>query len=255
MLIVIDPTARRTDGESVRIAKDVLCAGASVVKVCVLDQPQAMKRVLARRGSHRVVIVGDDRTLLAALALLLRDGDGAGPGVGGGPLAMVPVGPVPLLAVARTLGVPTDPVAASRAVLRGGERRVDLLLDDAGGVVPGPLGIPSRRPRLWQRGTRPGRHRLRVEADGRVLADLDRPVAGVSVRPADGLAEVVVRPCGSQAADVRVRVRSVTVSGAAFSYRAGAVDLGPTEARTWTVRPKALRLTVPAPAAEGALSG
>ncbi|WP_338058189.1 diacylglycerol kinase [Streptomyces avicenniae] len=254
MLIVIDPTARRSDGESVRIAKDVLCAGASGVKVRVLDQPGTLRRVLAGRGAHRVVLVGDDRTLLAALALLLREGDGLGTAAGG-PLAMVPVGPVPLLAVARTLGVPTDPVAASRAVLRGGERRVDLLLDDAGGVVPGPLGIPARRQRPWHWGTRAGRHRLRVEADGDLLADLDRPVAGVSVRPADGLAEVVVRPCGQAAADVRVRVRTVTVSGATFSYRAGAVDLGPTEARTWTVRPKALRLTVPAPAAGGRLSG
>ncbi|MFG6295149.1 diacylglycerol kinase, partial [Streptomyces rochei] len=29
LLVVVDPVARRTDGESVRIAKDVLSAGAS----------------------------------------------------------------------------------------------------------------------------------------------------------------------------------------------------------------------------------
>ncbi|WP_324612836.1 diacylglycerol kinase family protein [Streptomyces specialis] len=247
MLIVIDPTARQTDGEAVRIARDVLCAGtgAGDVKVCVLDQPQAMTRVLARAGGRRVVIVGDDGALLRAVRLLLRSGD-----LGAHPLGLVPVGPGETLVVARALGVPTDAVRASRAILAGAVRPVDVLTDDAGGVVLGALGIPAPRarasgPALWWRTVHRPRQRLRVEADGRVLADGDRPVAGISLRAANGLAEVVVSPGTAGNGDVRARATSVTVSGPAFSYRADTEDSGPTRARTWTVRPGALRLAVP----------
>lgn len=37
LLVIVDPTARRLDGESVRIAKDVLSAGAPV-KLCLPDR-------------------------------------------------------------------------------------------------------------------------------------------------------------------------------------------------------------------------
>lgn len=248
MLIVIDPLARRTDGESVRIARDVLCAGAQDATVCVLDRPQAITQALSRRvgrGGRRVVIIGDDRALLRAVRTLHLHGR-----LGASPLAVVPVGPESSVAVARALGVPTDAVAASRAALSGTDRRLDLLTDDTGGVVLGGLGIPAPRPVLrvvpFVRRPVRQRRRLRVEADGRVLADLDRPVAGVSVRAADGLAEVEVRP-GPAAEAVTARATSVTVSGQAFSYRANAMTQGPTRTRTWTVRPGALRLTMPAP--------
>lgn len=241
MLIVIDPVARRADGESVRIARDVLCAGVRDATVCVLDRPQAIGQALGRRAGsgRRVVIVGDDRALLRAVRVLHLHGR-----LGTIPLAVVPVGPGQSVAVARTLGVPTDAVAASRAVLSGTDRRLDLLTDDTGGVILGALGIPAPA-RLWWRSVHRQRRRLRVEADGRLLADLDRPVAGVSVRPAGGLAEVVVvSPCPDERA-VTARATSVTVSGPAFSYRANAATQGPTRTRTWTVCPDALRLTVP----------
>ncbi|WP_243745215.1 acylglycerol kinase family protein [Streptomyces hainanensis] len=248
MLIVIDPTARQTDGESVRIARDVLCAGASGAKVCVLDRSQGMTHALLKRGDRRVVIVGDDRALLRAVGVLHSRGE-----LAASPLGVVPVGPGPSVAVARALGVPTDAVAASRAVLSGADRRLDVLTDDAGDVVLGALGIPAPRrgpgAALWWRAKHPVRQRLRVEADGRLLADVDRPVSEVSVRAANGLAEVVVRHC-PDGSDTSARATSVTVSGtpgAAFSYRANALDLGPTRTRTWTVRPGALRLTVPKP--------
>lgn len=70
--MVIDPVARRTDGESVRIAKDVLSAG-SHAKICLPDGPEEFARALSRRGSRRPVVVGDDRTLLRAVTLLHRD--------------------------------------------------------------------------------------------------------------------------------------------------------------------------------------
>ncbi|SPF04589.1 diacylglycerol kinase [Streptomyces sp. MA5143a] len=136
LLVVIDPLARHTDGEAVRIAKDVLSAGAASTKVCLPEGPEEFARVLARRGSRRPVVVGDDRALLRAVALLHRQRE-----LSACALAMVPVGPS--LGLARSLGVPTGAVAAARAALDGVERRLDLLVDDSDGVVLGALRIPA----------------------------------------------------------------------------------------------------------------
>ncbi|MCK7625444.1 hypothetical protein MUU72_20475 [Streptomyces sp. RS10V-4] len=134
--MVIDPVARRTDGESVRIAKDVLCAGAGA-KICLPEGPAEFDRALARRGRRRPVLVGDDRALLRAVELLHKERE-----LSGVPLALVPVGPPEAVALSRTLGVPTSAVAAARAVLDGGERPMDLLTDDSDGIVLGGLRIP-----------------------------------------------------------------------------------------------------------------
>ncbi|KFG74791.1 diacylglycerol kinase family protein [Streptomyces mutabilis] len=135
LLVVVDPVARRTDGESVRIAKDVLSAGASSTKVCLPDGPEEFARALRRRGSRRPVVVGDDRALLRAVGLLHRHRELAACA-----LSVVPVGPV--LGLTRSLGLPSGAVAAARAVLDGTERRLDLLVDDSDGVVLGAVGIP-----------------------------------------------------------------------------------------------------------------
>ncbi|EST37614.1 hypothetical protein N566_12075, partial [Streptomycetaceae bacterium MP113-05] len=139
LLVVIDPVARAADGESVRIARDVLCAGAEGVKVCVPGCAAELERALARHGSRRTVVVGDDRALLQAVQLLHRERELAGCA-----LAMVPVGRPDATALARSLGVPGDAVAASRAALNGSDRAMDLLVDDSGGVVLGALRVPAR---------------------------------------------------------------------------------------------------------------
>ncbi|MFJ2749686.1 diacylglycerol kinase [Streptomyces sp. NPDC087297] len=266
LLVLVDPVARRLDGESVRIAKDVLSAGAAA-KICLPDSQEEFARALARRGHRRLVIVGDDRALVRTVGLLHRER-----GLGEGPLALVPVGPVGSLGLARSLGVPLSAVSAARAVLDGSVRICDLLVDDSDGVVLGALRIPPVHgvprpagPSVWSAyrslvrtlvrpvaaagGTGTSRHRLRVEADGVVLADLDRPVEDVSVRTRDdgGPAEVVVRTGGGATADatVTVRAQTVTVSGADFRYRADAAMTGPVRRRTWTLRPGAWTLTVP----------
>ncbi|AVH57442.1 MULTISPECIES: diacylglycerol kinase family protein [Streptomyces] len=268
LLVVIDPVARRTDGESVRIAKDVLSAGAAT-KVCLPDGPEEFARALTRRGSRRPVVVGDDRALLRAVSLLHRQRELAACA-----LSLVPVGGV--LSLARSLGVPTGAVAAARAVLDGAERRLDLLVDDSDGVVLRALRIPSApspaapaaasanpwlrtcqtlvrtlaaRPARLASVPGPGPARLRVEVDGVLVVDLDQPVAGVSVAPGvSGAADVEVRPVsvGAEAAPLRVVGRRVTVSGADFRYRADAVVGGPVRTRTWTVREGAWGLTLPA---------
>lgn len=240
LLVVVDAAARRTDGESVRIAKDVLSAGAAT-KVCLPDGPEEFARALLRRGPRRPVVVGDDRALLRTVALLHRRRELAGCAV-----SVVPVGgPV---ALARSLGVPGGAVAAARAVLEGRERRLDLLVDDSDGVVLGGVRIPSGaggspadggpedgwgpeteaaggaagraaggRPRPWLRtcrslvrtlAARPARpggegpQRLRVEVDGETVADLDQPLESVTVRlgAAGGLVAVELRPVALGAA-------------------------------------------------------
>ncbi|MFI0905693.1 hypothetical protein ACH4TE_19500 [Streptomyces sioyaensis] len=329
LLVVIDPDARSTDGEAVRIAKDVLCAGAGA-KICLPEGPEEFARMLARRGQRRPVVIGDDRALLRVVGLLHKERE-----LGGVPLSMVPVGSPAAVALSRTLGIPTDTVAAARAVLDGGERPMDLLTDDSDGIVLGSLRIPggseatgagrgasvpqqssavaaadpAKNPadslaapggpvgavnghRPWWKpyartartalsllsapaagrwaaprsgdGGRAGARRprgpgqrLRIEADGVLLADLDRPVRGVSVVPGgrsgvdfpgagdDGeLAEVVVH-WGGGTRPVRTRARAVTVSGADFHYRADALIGGPVRTRTWTVQPGAWRLQLP----------
>ncbi|WP_327695813.1 diacylglycerol kinase [Streptomyces sp. NBC_00459] len=234
LLVVIDPVARQTDGESVRIAKDVLSAGART-KVCLPEGPEEFARALARRGSRRPVVIGDDRALLRTVALLHRQRELAGCA-----LSVVPVGAIGVLTLARSLGIPTGAVAAARAVLEGAERRLDLLVDDSDGVVVGAVRIPARRgpadiddsgevdvdmdpgaaahpwlrscqslvrtlaarPVRGTRGARvaplpggPGPSRLRVEVDGVTLVDLDQPVEAVTLTPGvSGGARVEVRP-------------------------------------------------------------
>ncbi|WP_149181039.1 diacylglycerol kinase [Streptomyces sp. TRM49041] len=272
LLVVIDPVARRSDGESVRIAKDVLCGGAAA-KVCLPDTPEEFERALARRGARRPVVIGDDRALVRAVELLHRGGR-----LGDGALSLVPVGPRGTVALAASLGAPLATVTAARVVLDGVERRLDLLVDDGGGVVVGGLSIPdgprpppasppmAPAPSVWgtcrslvrtlvgpavphvrvphMRG-----HRLRVEVDGRLLSDVDDPVEGVTVASRDGAAEVVVHP--RAAGPLRSAARTVTVSGPSgtgFRYCADTRISGPVRTRTWTVRPSSWSLLVPAPA-------
>ncbi|MYY03407.1 hypothetical protein [Streptomyces sp. ATexAB-D23] len=269
LLVVIDPVARRTDGESVRIAKDVLSAG-SHAKICLPDSPGEFVRALSRRGGRRPVVIGDDRALRRAVSLLHREREPAM-----NALSLVPVGASATLELAHSLGVPTGTVAAARTALDGAERRLDLLVDDSDGVVLGALRIPALngapgaatgrsgvtavwdscrslvrtlvRPAPPEPSAAASTHRLRVEADGVVLNDLDRPVASVTVtsgRGADGVAEVTIdAPDG---APVITRAKAVTVSGADFRYRADIQVGGPVRTRTWTVRAGAWGLILPA---------
>ncbi|GHG22912.1 diacylglycerol kinase [Streptomyces hydrogenans] len=258
LLVIVDPVARRSDGESVRIAKDVLSAGAEA-KICLPDSPEEFSRALSRRGSRCPVVLGDDRALLRAVTLLHRDR---------APLALVPIGPPDALEVAYGLGVPRTAVAAARTVLDGAVRSMDLLVDDSDGVVLGDLRVPAvpvpaagTAPSVWgtcrslvrtlvrPAPTYPGVlvHRLRVEADGVLLADVDAPVTAVTARPdgGAGTAEVTVHPAGPADAPRRAYRGVLTVSGPDFRYRADGRVTGPVRRRTWTVHPEGWGLTLP----------
>ncbi|MFB8024688.1 diacylglycerol kinase [Streptomyces sp. NPDC056465] len=262
LLVLIDPLARRYDGESVRIAKDVLGAGAHT-KICLPDGPDEFAKALSRRGSRRPVVVGDDHALLRAVSQLHRERE-----LAESALALIPVGAAHTLELSYALGVPRGAVAAARTALDGTARRLDLLVDDSDGVVLGELRIPAARPSpgpphtVWDTcrtlvaslvrpappsPSGPARtHRLRVEADGVLLNDLDRPVEGVSVSAQGdgGLADVVIRTAsgGTHTAEAK----AVTVSGPDFRYRADIQVGGPVRTRTWTVRAGAWGLVLPA---------
>ncbi|AKL67116.1 MULTISPECIES: diacylglycerol kinase family protein [Streptomyces] len=252
LLVLVDPVARRLDGESVRIAKDVLSAGAAA-KICLPDSPEEFARALARRGHRRPVIVGDDGALVRAVTLLHRSRDLSGEEA----LSLIPVGPVGSLGLARSLGVPLSAVMAARAALDGVAHPRDLLVDDSDGVVLGglrvlPLGSRTVRRSLLRTLLSPAggptvrvAHRLRVEADGAVLADVDHEVEDLSVttREPGGLAEVVIRLSGARR--VTERAATVTVSGSDFRYRADQAATGPIRRRTWTLRGAAWSLTLP----------
>jgi hypothetical protein len=246
LLLVIDPAARRGDGESVRIAKDVLCAGAAA-KVCFPEDPGEVERVLAHRGSKRPVVVGDDRAFLRTARLLHRSRELADCA-----LAVVPVGPREQVSLIRGLGVPPDPVAASRAVLDGVETPRSLLADEDGDVVFGALTLPASElssASLWSRvysSVRPAPlPPLRVEADGALLGDLRGPDASLRVTPSGTTAEVMLRPAaGSSPVQVEARWVRVT-SEDLFRYRADTSLAGPFHTRTWTPQPRAWHLTLP----------
>lgn len=267
LLVVIDPVARQTDGESVRIVKDVLSAGA-VTKVCLPDGPEEFARALARRGSRRPVVVGDDRALMRAVVLLHRQRE-----LAGCVLSVVPVGPV--LGVAHALGVPMGAVAAARAVLDGTERRLDMLVDDSDGVVLGALRIPAAgrpgggggraalaadlpvpRTDPGAGSSRPGdrdrRHRAPAAAGGGRRGDPGGPgpapgggLGDSGFRRRPGLGGGAPAVGGGGGLPLLATGRTVTVTGADFRYRADAGVAGPVRRRTWTVRERAVGLVLP----------
>ncbi|MFB8239702.1 diacylglycerol kinase [Kitasatospora purpeofusca] len=297
LLLLLDPAARQSDGESVRIAKDVLSGGTDV-KVACPETPSELDRVLSHRGRRRPVVIGSDLALQRVLQSLYRQRE-----LGADPVGLVPVGRPEELAAARALGVPGAPVAAARAVLTGAARKLDLLVDDGGGVALGgvrisgggtrrAVGRPGGWRSLWAKlaaaeqataltpepagagagpdgaggSTRTGRTgpsgrtervepargehsaRLRVEADGRLLADVHRPVRVVQVTlpsgaaAGEGVMEIVVRAPGAL---LRARAASISVAGRGFGYEADGRPVGPVRARTWTVHAGCWGLLLP----------
>jgi YegS/Rv2252/BmrU family lipid kinase len=182
MLVITNSDAGHVDEAAVGQAAAVLRRGGEVDVVATRDIP-SLRTALAERNGRTVVVVGGDGSLHAVVAVLHERGW----------LDDTVVGLVPLGTgndFARGLGIPLNPADAARAVLDCTPRRVDLLVDDAGGVVVNAVHIGvgvdaaeearELKPRFGRFGyvlgalragfTSPGR-RLRVEVDDEAVAD------------------------------------------------------------------------------------
>lgn len=128
LLLVTNASAGTADQDNIEAALAVLRRHADV-KVVECADPADLHGILAQRNGRRLVLAGGDGSLQVAVSALRTKGELTS----NDPLGLLPLGTGNDLA--RTLGIPLDPVDAAGLVLNGRPRPLDLLADDAGGVV------------------------------------------------------------------------------------------------------------------------
>ena len=286
-LLLASAKAGSAEDEAVAAARDVLAA-AGPVDVVVTATPEELDEALDRLDGRTLVVAGGDGSLHVVVSRLHRRRLLADTRLG-----LVPLGTGNDLA--RVLGLPLDPADAARLILEAASRPLDLLVDDEGGIAVNAVHVgvgadaAERAGRLKPRlgpaayplgavaaGLRTTGWRLRVEVDGRVVADNHRRTLMVGIgngrgigggtlllphaEPDDGLLDVVVsQACGPFARvrygaslqagrhlddrDTRfARGGSVTVSGESVDVNADGEIGDCIRRRTWTVSPKAWSL-------------
>jgi diacylglycerol kinase (ATP) len=204
-LVVANDLAGRTQRNAVKAVVDELSRGTAVEVVECRDRSE-IDEALDRRAGRTIVLVGGDGSLNTMLAHLWVRGEAADC-----PIAVVPLGTGNDFA--RGVGIPLDPVEAARLAATGQARPVDLITDDAGGVVVNAMHVgvgaeaaASARPlKPYLRtaafplgaivaGARARGWRLRIEVDGRPVVSGRRRVlmAGLANAPsiAGGTAEL-----------------------------------------------------------------
>ncbi len=266
------------------------------VEVCETANPGELDGVLHRAGSRPIVVAGGDGSMHAVVATLHRRNDLAGKTLG-----LLPLGTGNDFA--RALGIPLDATGAAEALLTAQPRSMDLIVDELGEIVvnnvhAGTGALASRhgaglKKRLGRFGlgilgyplgaaiaaVRPPYLRLRIELDGRVIADMDRHVlmvavgngssvgGGAEINPdADptsrtldvmisfatgplarlGYAAGVMRGTHQERNDVlHLRGSEISISGEDFWISADGEISGPERRRTWHVEPAAYSMLVP----------
>ncbi|GAA3120533.1 diacylglycerol/lipid kinase family protein [Streptosporangium carneum] len=217
LLAIYNEEAGGADEAARTAATEILRAGADVIDVPVGRKD--LDEMLDASPGADVVVMGGDGSLHVTVATLRRRGE-----LGSRTVGLVPLGTGNDFA--RGMGIPLDAEVAARIVLAGRPRALDLLADDADGVVVNAvhLGVGAEasaraqplKPGLGRlayavggllAGVRGPGWRLSVTVDGRPLAE-GRPVLMVGVgngvtigggtpltpraRPDDGMVDVVV---------------------------------------------------------------
>ena len=299
-LVITNEGAGTADDESLQLALDVLQARASV-EVVATSNPGELDSVLHRAGSRRIVVAGGDGSLHAVVAALHRRHD-----LADSVLGLLPLGTGNDFA--RCMNIPLDPVAAAGLILDGDVRPVDMMVDELGGVVVNNVHVgagaqASRRGHRWKHRLRPiglgkvnlgklgypigafqaaflpPRIRLRIEVDGHVVCDVDRPVLMVAIGngtsvgggaeltpeadPENGRVDVMIScsvglfaKFGSAVGVARARHHerddvlylrgsSVTISGETFYCSSDGELSGPERRRSWRVEPGAYSMLLP----------
>ncbi len=289
-LLLASARAGSTEDEAVEAARTVL-ATAGPVELVETASPEELDAALDRLDGRTLVVAGGDGSLHLVVTRLRARHE----------LPTTRMGLVPLGTgndLARALDLPLDPGSAAQVVLSCEPRPLDLIVDDAGGVVVNAVHVgvgadaASHAGRLKPRlgplaypvgavaaGLRSTGWRLRVEVDGRVLADgrhrslmvgigNGRGIGGGTpllphAEPDDGLLDVVVSAASGPVARVRfgaalakglhlqdkavryARGTTVVVSGEQVGVNADG-ELGEqVRRRRWTLEPGAWSLVRP----------
>ena len=202
LLVITNKDAGTADQDTLEVALEILRSRASV-EVAATSDPGELDGVLHRAGTRRIVVAGGDGSLHAVMAALHRRHQ-----MSEAVVALLPLGTGNDFA--RTVGIPLDIEEAARLIVDGEVREMDLIVDEVGEIVVNnvhvgagaeasregphledPPGLDRHRQGQPRQARLPDRRRpvrvphrrlhLRVEVDGRVVNDLDRPVLMVAV--------------------------------------------------------------------------
>jgi YegS/Rv2252/BmrU family lipid kinase len=197
LLLIANAEAGGGERDALDIALGVLREETDV-EVTRTSNPGELDGVLHRAGGRRIVVAGGDGSLHAVVAALHRRHE-----LADRTLALIPLGTGNDFA--RTLEIPLDPGEAAAALVAGRVRKMDLIVDELGGVVvnnvhAGASAQASRRGARWKErlgpygfgilgypigavlaSIKPPFVRMRIEVDGQVVADVDEHLLMVSI--------------------------------------------------------------------------
>lgn len=300
LLVITNAEAGTSDEDRLAEAMAVLREDASV-EVARTANPGELDGVLHRAGARTVVVAGGDGSLHAVVTALYKRHE-----LAGATLALLPMGTGNDFA--RGNQIPLEIEDAARLVLTGEPRPVDLLVDETGNIVVNNVHVgvgaqASRKGHKWKgrlgaigvgkanlgklgypigallSAFHPPSWRLRVELDGTVVNDVNRPVlmvaigngsnvgGGTELNPdadtEDGVLDVMISRAVSPMAKLgyaarlrkgehderddvlTLRGRSVKVSGDEFWLSADGEVSGPERSRSWRLEPAAYSMILP----------
>ena len=295
LLVIANAEAGGGERDALEEALEVLRAEADV-EVARTSNPGELDGVLHRAGCRRIVVAGGDGSLHAVVQALYKRRE-----LDRRTLGLLPLGTGNDFA--RSLELPLEPRAAAHVLLHGEVRAMDVIVDELGGVVvnnvhAGASAQASRRGARWKKrlgpfgigilgdpvgaalaAFRPPYVRLRIEVDGEILVDVDRPTLMVAIGngasvgggteltpdadPEDGRLDVMVslatgplerfayvaelvRGKHQERDDVlTARATQVTISGEDFYLSADGEINGPERRRSWHLERAAYSMVVP----------